>query len=117
MRRLIVVSVLAVLASASSAYADEVIKTKLALGCAQKDVAKTVAAEMVKYVDMINNQNKVQFTEDCEVFVEGDAVVVVDRPKDEAFVKAQRPAQIKAFWIPASAIGTVGEEKKEAEKK
>ncbi len=91
-------------ASAFSAQA-EVIKNKMALGCAEKEVAKTAASEMIKYVDAINNQQNVPFSEDCEIFMEGDTVEIIEKPEGEQFVKAQRPAQIKSFWIPLDALG------------
>ncbi|MGH1349512.1 MAG: hypothetical protein ACRBBN_01705 [Methyloligellaceae bacterium] len=109
MKKFVVASVLAVFAFTPAFADDDAIKAELALGCSEKEVAKTVAAEMSKYVNMFTNKDKVQFTEDCEVFIKGDSVIVTERPEDGLFVKAQRPAQIKSFWIPASAL--IAEEK------
>ncbi len=113
MKKFVVASVLTVLAFTPAYADDDAIKVELALGCSEKEVAKTVAAEMSKYVNMFTNKDKVQFTEDCEVFIKGDSVIVAERSEDGLFVKAQRPAQIKSFWIPAAALV---EEKKEEEK-
>ena len=82
----------------------DVIKDKIALGCVEKDVAKTAAAEMVKYIDAINNQNNIPFSEDCEIFTQGELVEIIERPENEEFLKAQRPAQIKTFWLPIASV-------------
>ncbi len=114
MKKFVVASVLAILAFSPAHADDDEIKAELALGCSEIEVAKTVAAEMSKYVNLLQNKGKVQFTEDCEVFMKGDPLTITERQEDGLFVKAQRNETIKSFWIPAAAFV---EEKKAEEKK
>ncbi len=115
-----VVASVAIMLAVTPVQAEEMIKEKIAVGCVEKDVAKTAVGEMAKYVSLINNksEDKANFVEDCEVFMEGDPVVVLEKPEGEDLIKAQRPAQMKSYWLPAAALGKAEATKTaEAEKK